>query len=734
MNIFKSILLVALSASGFNLFAAADCQYAVDNEWNSGFVGNITIINTGNAVIDGWQVNWQYTDGSVFGSGWNAQFTTGANITASNLAWNGQINPGQSVTFGFQGTKGTADTPAPLVMVDGAVCGGDTSNLPPEAAFSFSANDLSVVLDASASSDPESEVLSYNWDFGDGSSGSGVSPTHLYAVSGTYTIALSVSDGTNTTLLEKDVTVLTPGPNRAPTAAFSATVSGLVAVLDGTSSSDPDGDNLTFQWEFGDNGSDTGVSVSHTYGTEGDFIVTLTVSDGELTDVISQTLSVSDVIPPGQHVANPFLGATAYLNPDYSALIDSSIALESDAAVIAKMQAVKSRPTAVWLDRIDAIFGGAVNSGRLSLEGHLLEALQQKQSGVPITVSIVVYNLPDRDCAALASNGTLNADNDGLAIYKRDYIDAIADIVSDPRFADLRIVATIEPDSLPNLVTNTNVAACGKVASDGTYVDGISYALATFSQIPTVYTYLDIAHSGWLGWDNNLTGSVQLYTDLVSNVAAGDMTVVDGFVTNVSNYTPVEEIFLPDPDFDFDGDFVGIRSSSYFQWNPVFDEKDFAEALHARFVANGFPQDIAILVDTSRNGWGGASRPRAANDTASTEDQYVLDSRLDKRNARGNWCNVSGAGIGSEPQVLPFGNASVIEAYVWIKPPGESDGTSDSSQTTPDDEGKSFDPNCSPTFTTSDGVLTGAMDGAPPAGSWFPAQFRMLINNANPVL
>ena len=434
------------------------------------------------------------------------------------------------------------------------------------------------------------------------------------------------------------------------------------------------------------------------------------------------------------HVANPFLGATAYLNPDYANLIDSSIATESDPAIIAKMQAVKSIPTAVWLDRIDAITGGEVNSGRLSLEEHLLGAMAQKEGDTPMTVSIVVYNLPDRDCAALASNGTLSADENGLEIYQRDYIDVIADIVSDERFNDLRIIATIEPDSLPNIVTNQSLPTCGKVASDGTYVEGIQYALSELSQIPNVYTYLDIAHSGWLGWDNNLQGAVQLYTDLVRGVDNGDMTVVDGFVTNVSNYTPVEEIFLPDPDFDFDGDFQGIKAGSYYEFNPIFDEKDFAEALHSMFVANGFPQDVAMLIDTSRNGWGGPDRPSSANLNAASEDDYVNDSRIDRRNHRGNWCNVSGTGIGERPQALPFGDSNPIEAFIWIKPPGESDGTSDSAQTTPDAEGKSFDPNCDPAFLAGGGLPTGALPNAPAAGTWFPEQFKALVEAASPAL
>ncbi|MGD7149936.1 1,4-beta-cellobiosidase, partial [Ralstonia pseudosolanacearum] len=65
------------------------------------------------------------------------------------------------------------------------------------------------------------------------------------------------------------------------------------------------------------------------------------------------------------HVDNPFVGATAYVNPDYAKEVNSSIAKVSNASLKAKMEIVKSYPTSVWLDSIGAIGGGAKNAGRL---------------------------------------------------------------------------------------------------------------------------------------------------------------------------------------------------------------------------------------------------------------------------------------------------------------------------------------------------------------------------------
>jgi endo-1,4-beta-xylanase len=99
----------------------AACTYSIDNEWNTGFVANITIKNDTGAAINGWNVNWQYSANRISGT-WNANFSGSNPYSASNVSWNGSIAPGQSVSFGFQGEKNssTAERPA----VNGTVCGG----------------------------------------------------------------------------------------------------------------------------------------------------------------------------------------------------------------------------------------------------------------------------------------------------------------------------------------------------------------------------------------------------------------------------------------------------------------------------------------------------------------------------------------------------------------------------------------------------------------------------------
>jgi serine protease len=81
--------------------------------------------------------------------------------------------------------------------------------------------------------------------------------------------------------------------NGAPTASFSYSCTDLSCSFDGTASSDPDGDALSYDWTFGDGGSATGATTAHTYAAGGTYTVTLTVSDGSASDSESQSVTVT---------------------------------------------------------------------------------------------------------------------------------------------------------------------------------------------------------------------------------------------------------------------------------------------------------------------------------------------------------------------------------------------------------------------------------------------------------
>ena len=459
-----------------------------------------------------------------------------------------------------------------------------------------------------------------------------------------------------------------------------------------------------------------------------------TTSTSTSSTTSTSTSTTSTTTPPdGGKADNPYAGATGYVNPDWQAQVNSE-ATAAGGTLGAQMRVVGRQSTAVWMDRIAAL---DPPGSAMGLADHLDAAVQQDAANgsAPLTIEVVVYDLPNRDCAALASNGELLIANGGLDRYRSAYIDPMRTILSNTAYRNLRIVLIVEPDSLPNLVTNTSGAQtsqkCIEAQQSGAYRDGVRYAVSQLSSLPNTYLYLDIAHSGWLGWPNNLNGALPVYDSVLAAGQGGPgYDKISGFVTNTANYTPLDEPFLPNPNLQ-----VGsgqLLSSTFYEFNPNFDERDFATALRDAFVARGCA-GCGMLIDTSRNGWGGPSRPTQVS-TSTDLNTYVNQSRVDRRPHRGGWCNQSGAGIGERP-TANTGTAG-LDAFVWIKPPGESDGVSQAGISDPDDPAKGFDAMCDPNAQNryNTAFPTNALPDAPHAGRWFPAQFRMLVQNAFPTL
>jgi PKD repeat protein len=158
-------------------------------------------------------------------------------------------------------------------------------------------------LDGSRSYTLSGGNLSYKWDFNqsDGiqEDATGVLASHTYNATGIYTVTLVVTDGAQsdsdeTTVVVSDNTGNVPGvPNLPPVAVPPRNQLGrqnTSMVFDGTRSFDPNGDNLSFEWDFNEldgltpGGDAQGAVVNHTYGGAGVFNVTLIVSDGNASD------------------------------------------------------------------------------------------------------------------------------------------------------------------------------------------------------------------------------------------------------------------------------------------------------------------------------------------------------------------------------------------------------------------------------------------------------------------
>lgn len=555
--------------------------------------------------------------------------------------------------------------------------------------------------------------------------------------------------------------------------------------------------------------------------------------DPGATDVISED-SYDGNIPLDQKVVgqagaalqtagNPFADAYFYLSPDVKTMMDSSldvIKAQGDDDLVNKIKYVQRQPSAVWMDSI-ATIGGDVAAGRRSLEQHLDAAVEQQRyyaaqnagQVAPMTVVVIIYNLPDRDCAAFASNGQLievgqpadgaAQNGDGYERYRDDYIGEIATIFSKkPEYENLRIVAMLEPDSFPNMVTNTNEGANGEPANStlnpmpaslpnggycdrilshtgsgaavtgegsgdtpnlGLYAAGLRLAIAEFAKIPNVYTYLDIGHAGWLGWDNdtdndtNMKRGVKYFKQLVDGADGAldglGLDMIRGFASNTSGYTPVEEPLISNAVADLPA------LQGFYQWNPAVDEVSYIDQLQKYFTTSGQAfgsasfdaNKFGFIVDTARNGWGSDTRPELGSGTKGSD----LSNRIDVRAHRGHWCNVNNAGVGEAPKANPDTSRPYLDAFFWMKPPGESDGISfdhtklSASEIAALDDidravyesatdsvyaGKSLDTMCIPGQAREGVTVDVVPNMAPHAGAWFHKQFIMLINNAHPPL
>lgn len=128
-NKFFSTTLFILILFFAGLVSAGEYQinYEIQNEWSSGFVGQVTLVNNSSSAIDGWTVEWTFPDaGQTIVNGWNGIFSqSGTNVTVKNTSYNGKIPSGGKMAFGFQGSY-NASNPVPTdITLNGQSTGDD---------------------------------------------------------------------------------------------------------------------------------------------------------------------------------------------------------------------------------------------------------------------------------------------------------------------------------------------------------------------------------------------------------------------------------------------------------------------------------------------------------------------------------------------------------------------------------------------------------------------------------
>jgi len=164
------------------------------------------------------------------------------------------------------------------------------SGRPPVASFTAAPNPAivgaTVTFDASASVDPDGQITSYDWNFGDLTLGSGQVAPHSYTSAGTYNVSLTVTDNESFTSTAYRDIVVQPGPPGAPVARFVASPSpvdpDLPVTFNASMSYDSDGYIASYAWDFGDlSPAGSAVTTTHTYLSHGVYTAILNVTDNQ---------------------------------------------------------------------------------------------------------------------------------------------------------------------------------------------------------------------------------------------------------------------------------------------------------------------------------------------------------------------------------------------------------------------------------------------------------------------
>jgi endoglucanase len=361
------------------------------------------------------------------------------------------------------------------------------------------------------------------------------------------------------------------------------------------------------------------------------------------------------------------------------------------------------------------------------------------QERVPV---LVAYDIPFRDCASYSAGGA--ADTAAYAAWIDGFARGIGKAKAD---------VILEPDSLGLIPYNTTIYGAAEscmptvtdptgatVPAPGASADEryaqLQGAIATLAaKAPNASVYLDGTHSAWLG-----VGEAAFRIHKAGFDPGTGAQLVKGFFLNVSNFQPTDQLIqfgtwvseCMEAAIGGASWALGNFESCPSQYNPATGfGLDYSAAYEATVTAGlagmlgGAVATLPFVIDTGRNGRGPLdSSPYAA--TPYDQSASVLAGL-----AGGNWCNPPGAGAGLRPTASP--GIPLLDAYLWIKTPGESDGTCDIAGGARAWDFAAYDPwNVTGAAQSTFDPLWGAVD--PTAGVWFPAQALQLAQLADPPL
>ncbi|MGY1858217.1 glycoside hydrolase family 6 protein [Modestobacter sp. SYSU DS0290] len=361
------------------------------------------------------------------------------------------------------------------------------------------------------------------------------------------------------------------------------------------------------------------------------------------------------------------------------------------------IEAEVNTPQAVWLT------GGTPAEVRSEAQRAVLMAKAKKT--VP---TLVVYNVPGRDCSQYSAGGAAND-----AAYR-----AWADGVAAGIGKGGAVTVVIEPDGLALMPSDCPAGTypAGSEPTDEGRLADITYVGQAIERAnPQALVYLDAGHSSWHD-----------VASISERLVRAQVQQFQGFALNTSNYQYT-------PNLEHYGTWIS-SCVTYVTVVQVGDYANCGDQYWSGGPANAFT-GVALdptkewsdtAADPTANTAGVTSRYASVLGGAQPTEHFVLDT---SRNGQGpwappagtypdpqTWCNPPGRGLGETPRAVPDEEFPLLDAYLWVKTPGQSDGQC----------------NRGIAGSTTDPEWGGIVD--PAAGAWFPEQALELARLAVPVL
>jgi endoglucanase len=429
----------------------------------------------------------------------------------------------------------------------------------------------------------------------------------------------------------------------------------------------------------------------------------------------SVALTVGSVLPaatasastaaPAARVISP--GTRFFVPPPSSGAPQQVVALlkardVKDAALVTEMETM---PRAAWFT------SGTQAQVQQQVRQTMAEAAVERAEPV-----LVAYDIPGRDCAQYSAGGALDE-----SAYQA-WIDGFAKGIGGGK-----AVVILEPDALGNMPSGCGLSSSAYPFTDAERIAEIRYAVSALEADPGVSVYLDGTHSAW-----------QSVGTITQRLLQAGVQQAQGFYLNVSNYQADPNLIdygtwisdciamVTDPSNAFYNNPGGCASQYYPATESNFSTWGLTTAWYAQNMGSAVAA-THFVIDTSRNGDGPNSMQQYANAPYNQPASDIATL------AGGNWCNPPASGLGLKPTSST--GVPLLDAYLWVKTPGQSDGQCDAAGGVRAWDYTAYTQPGWPTTAAGQALfdpLWGIDD--PAAGAWFPQEALQLAQDANPAL